>query len=233
MLGRLFVVTDKMRVILEIGKKRRVAAGAMDWPGLDRWGTSEDDALAKLASYIPRYTGVAERAGMATAFARQVQLDVVERVPGSSSTDFWGVAHVPSEIEREVLSPPDLDRRLELLRACWAYFDDVGARASAELRPGPRSAGRSRDQIIRHVVINEPEQFSRKVEVRTPFEEVMTKGGLAAHRKAYLEGIRAYNADARPARSWPIQFLIRRTAQHVMDHAWEMEDRDLGAGKGG
>ena len=24
-----------------------------------------------------------------------------------------------------------------------------------------------------------------------------------------------------------IEFLIRRTAQHVMDHAWEMEDRDL------
>jgi hypothetical protein len=28
-------------------------------------------------------------------------------------------------------------------------------------------------------------------------------------------------------RSWPIQFLIRRIAHHVMDHAWEMEDRDL------
>ena len=28
-------------------------------------GTSEDDALAKLSSYVPRYAGVAERAGMA------------------------------------------------------------------------------------------------------------------------------------------------------------------------
>ena len=35
---------------------------------------------------------------------------------------------------------------------------------------------------------------------------------------------------ARPvARSWTIQFLIRRTANHAMDHAWEMEDRDLSA----
>jgi hypothetical protein len=25
----------------------------------------------------------------------------------------------------------------------------------------------------------------------------------------------------------PIQFLVRRTAQHAMDHAWELEDRDL------
>ncbi len=215
-----------MRVILEIGKKRRVVAGAMDWPGLDRWGFSEDAALEKLASYLPRYVGVAERAGLASAFKRARDLDVVERVPGSSSTDFWGVAHVPSQIEREVLSAKDLDRRLGLLEACWAYFDDVAARVPAELRPGPRSAGRTRDQIIRHVILNEPEQFSRKVEVRTPFEDVLAPGGLSKHRQAYLEGIRAYNAEGKPARCWPIQFLIRRTANHVMDHAWEMEDRD-------
>jgi len=30
-------MTDALRVILEIGKKRRVVAGEMDWPGLDRW----------------------------------------------------------------------------------------------------------------------------------------------------------------------------------------------------
>ena len=89
-------------------------------------------------------------------------------MPGSSSTDFWGIAHVPSQIEREVLSAADLERRLDLLRACWAYFDDIAARVSRELRPGSRGGGRSRDQIIRHVYCNEPEQFSRKVEVRTP-----------------------------------------------------------------
>ena len=55
----------------------------------------------------------------------------------------------------------------------------------------------------------------------------MTPDGLATHRQAYLEAIRAYNAEGKPARSWPIQFLIRRTGHHVMDHAWEMEDRDL------
>jgi hypothetical protein len=218
-------MTDELRVILEIGKKRRVVAAAMDWPGLDRWGTSEDDALAKLSSYLPRYAGVPERASLDSAFTRSRDLKVVERVPGSSSTDFWGVAHVPSEIERVVLSPKDLDPRLELLQACWAYFDDVAAHAPEELRPGSRSAGRSRDQIIRHVIYNEPEQFSRKVEVRTPIETVGTQEGIDEHRQAYLAGIRAYNAAGKPARTWPIQFLIRRTANHVMDHAWEIEDR--------
>jgi hypothetical protein len=221
-------MTDTLRVILEIGKKRRVVAGAMDWPGLDRWGTSEDDALEKLTSYLPRYAAVAKQAGMADAFARARDIEVVERLPGSSSTDFWGIAHVPSEIEREVLAPGDLERRLELLRACWACFDDIAARVSEELRPGSRSAGRSRDQIIRHVLISEPEQMSRKVEVRTDPGIVLTPDGLARHRQAYLEAIRAYNAEGRPARSWPIAFLVRRTAYHAMDHGWEMEDRDPG-----
>ena len=219
-------MTEPLRVILEVGKKRRVVAGATDWPGLDRSGKSEDDAVQKLASYVSRYAGVADRAGLAKAFARAREVEVVERVPGSSSTDFWGIAHVPSQIEREILSPADLDRRLELLRACWAYFDDIATRAAAELLPGPRSAGRSRDQIIRHVYASEPEQLSRKVEVRTERDIVLTKKGLAAHRQAYIEAIRAYNAEGKPARSWPIQFLVRRTAYHVMDHAWEMEDRD-------
>ena len=222
-------MTDTLRVILEIGRKRRVVAGAMDWPGLDRWGTSEADALGKLSSYLPRYAVVAERAGLGSAFAGVRAMEVVERVPGSSSTDFWGIAHVPSQVEREVLAPADLERRLGLLRACWATFDDVAAHVSHELRPGSRSAGRSREQIIRHVYYNEPGQFSRKVEVRTPIEVFLSPDGLAAHRQAYLDAIRAYNAEGRPARTWPIQFLVRRTAHHVMDHAWELEDRDLGS----
>jgi hypothetical protein len=220
-------MTDTLRVILELGKKRRVVAGAMDWPGLDRWGTSEDDALAKLSSYLPRYTGVAERAGLDGAFARVHEVEVVERVPGSSSTDFWGIAHVPSQIERAVLPSADLERLLGLLCACWAYFDDVAARVSPELRPASRGGGRSRDQIIRHVYGTEPDQFSRKVEVRTGLDVVLTSDGLAAHRQAYLEAIRAYDAEGKPARTWPIRFLVRRTAHHVMDHAWELEDRDL------
>ena len=219
-------MSDMLRVILEVGKKRRVVAGATDWPGLDRWGTSEDDALGRLLAYVPRYAGVADRARLEAPIAGASDVEVVERVPGSSSTDFWGIAHVPSETEREVLASAALERRLDLLQACWGYFDEVAARVSPELRPGARSAGRSRDQIIRHVYASEAEQFSRKVEVRTPREVVLTQDGLAAHRQAYLDAIRAYNAEGRPARTWPLQFLVRRTAHHVMDHAWEMEDRD-------
>ena len=220
-------MTDTLRAILEVGTKRRVVAGALDWPGLDRWGTSEDDALDKLSSYRPRYAGVAERAGMGSAFTRARGVEVIERVPGSSSTDFWGIAHVPSQIEREVMSPADLERRLDLLRACWRYFDDAAARASSELRPVSRGGGRDRDQIVRHTYGTEPANWSRKVGVRTELDVVLTRDGLARHRQQYLDAIRAYNAEGKPARTWPIQFLVRRTAHHVMDHAWELEDRDL------
>ena len=225
-------MSGALRVILEIGKKRRVVAGAMDWPGLDRWGTSDDDALAKLASYVPRYAGVAERAGLEREFADAIRVEVVERVPGSSSTDFWGIAHVPSQLEREVLSPADLERRLDVLQACWAYFDDTAANVSHELRPGSRSAGRTRDQIIRHVYANEPEQMTRKVEVRTPRGVVLTPEGLVRHRQEFLAALRTYNGARKPARSWPIQFLVRRVAHHVMDHAWELEDRNLASPEG-
>ena len=93
---------------------------------------------------------------------------------------------------------------------------------------GSRGGGRSREQIIRHTYGAEPQQLSRNVEVRTELADVLTPDGLARHRREYLDAIRAYNADGKPARTWPIQFLVRRTAHHVMDHAWEMEDRDPG-----
>jgi hypothetical protein len=222
-------MTDTLRVILEIGAKRRVVAGAVDWPGLDRWGPSEEGAIGRLSAYLPRYACVAERAGLGAEFSPAMDVVVVERVPGTSSTDFWGIAHVPSQIEGEVLAPADLERRLDLLRACWANFDGVAAKVSRELRPTARGGGRSRDQVIRHVYGTEPANFSRKVGVRTEPGASLTPDGLASHRQAFLHAIRTFNAEGRPARTWPIQFLVRRTAQHVMDHAWELEDRDQGA----
>ena len=221
-----------MRVILEIGKKRRVVAGAMDWPGLDRWGASEEAAIERLSAYRSRYTRVAERAGLAREYAASGEVEVVERVPGSSSTDFWGIAHVPSLIEDEILLSAELERRLTVLQGAWAYFDDVVGTVPEDLLPSGRTFGRTREQVARHVYIGEPEQMSRKVEVRTDPAVVMTPDGLAAHRAAYLDAIRTYNAEGKRARTWPIQFLIRRTAQHVMDHAWELEDRDPAAAAG-
>jgi hypothetical protein len=44
----------------------------------------------------------------------------------------------------------------------------------------------------------------------------------------YVDAMRAYNAgEGKRMQSWTLPFLIRHSAYHVMDHAWEMEDKDL------
>lgn len=66
--------------------------------------------------------------------------------------------------------------------------------------------------------------------VRTPEDAVVTDDvGVAAFRNAYCAAISAYHAEGKTARAWPIRYLVRHTAYHTMDHAWEMEDKDLTA----
>jgi hypothetical protein len=64
------------------------------------------------------------------------------------------------------------------------------------------------------------------VGIREDDEARLTPKQLAALRERYVAAIREYHTAGRPARRWPLRFLIRRTAQHAMDHAWELEDRD-------
>ncbi|MEO6578276.1 MAG: hypothetical protein ABIO99_05180, partial [Candidatus Limnocylindria bacterium] len=112
---------DELRVLLEIGPKgKRVVASAMDWPGLERWGRTEDDAVDKLRAYAPRYVPVVERIGLRSEFERGATPHIVERTPGNTSTDWWGIAHVPSVIEAEPLTDDELDRRIGLMRTVWA-----------------------------------------------------------------------------------------------------------------
>ena len=219
-------MTDRLRVLVEIGPKgKRIVAAAMDWPGLERGGRSEYEAIERLLAYVPRYAPVAERVGLREALERSVQPHVIERTPGNTSTDWWGIAHVPSVIEADPLSHAELERRIGLMRAAWDHFDHASKSAAAPLTKGPRGGGRERDQIIRHVYASERHNFWRKVAIRENDEVRLTPEELSAFRERYLAAIREYHAAHRPARRWPLRFLIRRTAQHVMDHAWELEDR--------
>jgi len=218
-----------MRVILEIGPKgKKVVATAWDWPGLERNGTTEEDALAKLDAYLPRYASVARRAGMGEEFERQTDMCIVERYDGNSSTDYWGISHVSCDIDRQPIPNDEWERRLELLRACWAEFDEVAARVSPELKKGPRGSGRDRDEIISHVVGTERTQMAKKVGVQTPQGVMLTPERLRQHREDFIEGLRQYHREGKSVgRTWTLSFLLRRASYHVMDHAWEMEDKDL------
>ena len=222
-------MANHMRVTLEIGPKgKKVVAVAPDWPGLERGATTGEAAIVRLLSYVPRYAAVTKLAGMKAAFATTPIVDVVERYPGTGSTDFWGISFAFSGIDQQAMSGEALERELTLMRACWAFFDGVRSRVSAEMQSGPRGGGRDRDQIVRHIVANE-QDWAKKLGVLTPEEALLTGEGLNAHRDAYCNAIRALHAQSKMARTWPLRYLIRHTAFHTLDHAWEMEDKDLTA----
>lgn len=221
------VVADHIRVMLEIGPKgKKVVAVAPDWPGLARGAATGEAALERLLAYVPRYTPVTNLAGMEAALVNTTVADVVEQYPGTGSTDFWGISFAFSSIDQQTMADEALERELALMRACWAFFDDVRARVSPELRRGPRGGGRDRDHIVRHTFAAERD-WAKGLGVLTPEETMLTDEGLTAHRDAYCNAIRALHAQRKMARTWPLRYLIRHTAFHTLDHAWEMEDKDL------
>lgn len=213
--------------MLERGKKRRVVACAFDWPGWDRSARSDKDALVALAAYRARYAKVAERAGLGASFSELSGLEVVEEVAGIGMTDYYGVSGRPAAAERGAMTNVDCERKVALLAACWATFDEAAARVSSDLRKGPRGGGREKDHIIRHVNGAEIDEFAPKVGVVVPLETREDPRALSSYRRVFLEAIRDHHARNASARSWPLQFLIRRCAWHMLDHAWELEDRDL------
>jgi hypothetical protein len=222
-------MADELRVMLEIGPKgKKVAAVAPDWPGLERGAKTGEAAIERLRSYLPRYAKVAKLAGMDAEFAAITTVDVVEEYPGTGSTDFWGISFAFSGIDRQDMSSEALERELTLMQACWAFFDDVRSRVSAELLRGPRGGGRDRDQIVRHTFGTE-QDWAKMIGVLTPEGAMLTDKGLNAYRDAYCNAIWSFHSQGKTARKWPLRFLIRHTAFHTMDHAWEMEDKDLTA----
>jgi hypothetical protein len=222
-------MADELRVMLEIGPKgKRVVAFAPDWPGLERGGKTEEAAIARLQAYLPRYAPVATLAGMGAQFpaTSAATVDMVERYPGTGSTDFWGISFAFSESDQQAMSSEELEHDLTLMQACWTFFDAVRSRVSAEMQKGPRGGGRDRDRIVRHTLGAE-QDFAAKLGVRAPDDALVTDEGLRAYRDTYCAAIREFHAQGKSARNWPLRYLIRHTAFHTLDHTWEMEDKDL------
>ncbi len=218
-----------VRTVVEHGPKdKKVVVFAIDWPGWSRGAKTADVALATLESYRERYRPVAVAAGMTEEFDAAGPLDVVEDRVGTGSTDFWGISFSPSSFEQGLMDEREIDRKIRLLGGSWSFFDGVAARVTAEMRKGPRGGGRDREQIIRHTIRTESEDFAKRLGLRIPENAALTARGLSDHREAYVAAMRAYNeGGGKPMRSWTLPFLIRHSAYHVLDHAWEMEDKDL------
>jgi hypothetical protein len=211
-------------VYLELGTKK-VFACSIDFPGWCRSGKSDELALETLAGYATRYAEVARKAKVAfPARAGAEDLEVVERVKGSGATDF-GVPHELAKADAEPLTARQAARQVELVRAAWAVLDRVAKSSPAELRKGPRGGGRDRDKMLGHVLGAEA-AYARMLGVKHPQPELGDTRALNALRDDIVETLRG-SSDGSPLapKGWPPRYAARRIAWHVLDHAWEMQDR--------
>jgi hypothetical protein len=214
-------------VYLESGA-RRVFVCAIDWPGWCRSGRDEHAALEAFAAAVPRYAAVAAEAGVgagrAFSKASSAAVEVTERLAGSATTDFGAPGAVPTA-DSSPLSASEATRLSALVAACWVVFDKVVAGAPSALRKGPRGGGRDRQVIVEHVLAAEV-AYARKLGIRTPQPPANDQSAVGAHRQAILDVISlARRGDPPVAKGWPPRYAARRIAWHVLDHAWEIEDR--------
>lgn len=218
-------------VYIEIGQKRTFA-GAVDWPGWCRSGTDESSALQALLAYGHRYQAVLR--GTALAFNapdKPSALRVVERLKGTTTTDFGSPAVAPRQ-DADKLNEADLLRHEMLLKACWAAFDAAVRSAKGQvLHSGPRGGGRDLTTMIEHVREAEA-AYVAKLGWPTPRAKSVPSTRITAQlREAALEGLRASAAGHIPSmglrggKRWTARYFVRRTAWHVLDHGWEIEDR--------
>lgn len=222
---------DQIPVYLEIGQKRTFA-GAIDWPGWSRSAGDESAALQALYDYGPRYARVVRAARL--GFKRPVKEStfvVVERLRGNATTDFGAPGLAPSSDSRQVNSE-ELHRFEKLLRACWRTFDaNIKAAGGKKLRLGPRGGGRQLEGIVQHVLGSDAGYMNQ---AGWKFKEQDTGDldhRLKLTRQAILDALAASARGEIPPKGprgglrWSPRYFVRRLVWHVLDHAWEIEDR--------
>ncbi len=218
-------------VYLEVGRKRTFA-GALEWPGWSRSGRDEAAALGALFACGPRYADVLRRSRLGFRAPGDVGgLEVLERLEGDATTDFGAPSIAPSA-DAPPLDEAGLRRSRAIVAACWRTFDAARADAAgSELRKGPRGGGRDLDAIVGHVVEADASYLGRlarryRTDDRTPPAQELDR--IRAAIEDALEAAVAGEIPERGPRGgavWPARYFVRRVAWHVLDHAWEIQDR--------
>jgi len=225
--------SSKIDVYLEIGKKRTFA-GAIDWPGWCRSGSDEESALQALFDYGPRYARVLRSSQLGFQVPSKLsEFVIVERLKGNTTTDFGAPAVAPASDKKRV-NDNELQHFQKLLKACWRTFDAAIKVAQGKaLRTGPRGGGRDVKGIIHHVLGADAGYLTRiggKLEQSN--DEDLGKQLIQA-RQVILKALESAARGGTPARGprggvrWTPRYFVRRAAWHVLDHAWELEDRVL------
>jgi len=218
-------------VYLEVGRKR-IFAGALDWPGWCRSAGDEEKALAALAAYGPRYARIFSRTAIDVVAPNDpADFAVVERLAGTSTTDF-GAPEVAPTRDKKPFDEAARERSEAILAAIWRAFDrGVQTAEGKELRKGPRGGGRERDGIVRHVLGADAAYLRRLAQKFSQDDEASLDGELqrtrTAIREALIAGVRGEIPPEGPRGGalWAPRYFVRRVAWHTVDHLWELEDR--------
>lgn len=212
----------QVRVLVE-STPRRSFASALDWPGWARSGRTAGDALEALADRAERYRDAVGAAGGEVPVG--AELLVVESLPGTATTEF-GAPDLAAAEEVDPMPGEAAERAARIVRAAWTFFDAVVAVSPEELAKGPRGGGRDRDAMVEHVLGAES-AYARKLGLKVPQPEAADPVAVEALRAAVVERIMTGTALPRPrgGAPWPVAYAARRIAWHVLDHAWEMQDR--------
>jgi len=210
-------------VYLEVGSKK-VFASALNWPGWTRAGKTEEEALERLFDYGPRYANIVTRLGF-VAPKSAAGFTVDDRVKGDATTDF-GAPGIPSSKDSRPLKSDELDRLITILERCWTALDDTAAaNKRKKLKTGPRGGGRTLAKITDHVTeadraylggLGGTYKGSDVEELRAEIVEMLK-------RRARGEDPPLGSRRKKPL--WSPRYMIRRSAWHALDHAWEIEDR--------
>ena len=207
-------------------------AGALDWPGWCRSARDEPAALQSLLDYGPRYARVLMGRNVEfQAPAAASEFSVAERLTGNTSTDFGAPGMVPAA-DLEPLAQAELERLQSILLACWQAFDlAVEAAAGRELQKGPRGGGRDLTAIVEHTAGGDQAYLSKIGWKYKPGNSQNPAEELVRLRQAIQDALGASARGELPTQGrrggalWPVRYFIRRSAWHVLDHAWEIEDR--------
>ena len=217
---------------LEVGSKK-VFAGAVEWPGLCRFGKDEASALEALLDHAPRYAQVLRAGGMDFPIPADIAaLQVVERIQGSPTTDFGAPEAVPSA-DRQPIEARDLDHFLLIVDCCWQALQKAAQDAEGkELRKGPRGGGRELDGVLRHV-LDAQRSYLRSLAWKNTNEG--TAGNLFDQMDSVRQEIHGALTNAvqgglpeqgpRGGKIWTPRYFVRRSAWHILDHVWEIENR--------
>ncbi len=217
-------------IYLEVGQKR-IFAGALDWPGWCRSGRDEESALQALIDYGPRYAKVLKTARLGfKAPADLSAFKIKDRLKGNPATDFGAPNFAPASDARK-LDQVELKRQLAILKACWRALEAAERAATGkELRTGPRGGGRLLEGLLLHVTEADRSGYLSSMGWKASPEEYADS---KTRWKTIVAGLTASAAGEIPARGprgglrWSARYFIRRSAWHILDHVWELEDRIL------